>query len=84
MAHTYTCIYTPDTGARIYIRKIFNKSFYIYLKNTLLCLKYLLNKDFKKEYEIGQIFESFENNQTPYRSQRSLRYGKSADKRPSR
>lgn len=48
MAHTYTCIYTPDTGARIYIRKIFNKSFYIYLKNTLLCLKYLLNKDFKK------------------------------------
>lgn len=49
MAHTYTYIYTPDTGARIYIRKIFNKSFYIYLKNTLLCLKYLLNKDFKKK-----------------------------------
>lgn len=31
MAHTYTCIYTPDTGARIYIRKIFNKSFYLYI-----------------------------------------------------
>lgn len=32
MAHTHTCIHTPDTGARIYIRKIFNKSFYISVK----------------------------------------------------